>query len=275
MTEVSGKVAFITGGARGIGLAIAQSLVQRGCAVMLADIDDDALAQAAISLKGEGAQVATVHCDVRSSAEMQSAADATIARFGKVHILVNNAGVAAGGMSGKLPLEDWQWVVDINLMGVVYGTEIFLSLIRSHGEGGHIINTSSMAGHISSPGMSPYHATKYAVVGYSESLAADLAKENINVSVLCPAWVRTDIHKSGFNKPSGGGSVDDPHFLAMTKVIESGLDPKVVGEWTAQCVADNRFYIFTHPEFQQHVDHRSAMIAADYAACAAYEGFTS
>jgi NAD(P)-dependent dehydrogenase (short-subunit alcohol dehydrogenase family) len=273
LTDVTGKVAFITGGARGIGLAIASALVKRGCHVMLADLDNDALQQAATSLESTGGQVGTVICDVRSADAMQAAADATITRFGKVNIIVNNAGVAVGGMSGKLALADWQWVIDINLLGVVHGVEIFLPLIRSHGEGGHIVNTASMAGHVASPGMSPYHATKFAVVGYSESLQADLAKENIGVSVLCPAWVRTDIHKSGFAKPTGGGSVDDPQFKAMSAVVDNGLDANVVGEWTAQCITDDRFYIFTHPEFKQYIDMRHDTIAADYAACAEYDGF--
>lgn len=268
MTDVTGKVAFITGGARGIGLAIARALVGRGCSVMLADLDADALAQAAALLENIGSQVGTFICDVSNAEAMQAAADATIARFGKVHIIVNNAGVAVGGKPGKVALADWRWVVDINLMGVVYGTEIFLPLIRAHGEGGHIINTASMAGHIASPSMSPYNATKFAVVGYSESLQVDLAKENIGVSVLCPAWVRTDIHKSAFAKPTGGGSTDDPQFQALSQVIDNGLDADAVGEWTAQCIADDRFYIFTHPEFKQYIDARFDTISADYQACA-------
>jgi NAD(P)-dependent dehydrogenase (short-subunit alcohol dehydrogenase family) len=273
VTDLAGKVACITGGAHGIGLAIAHAFVRRGCSVMLADIDTERLVQAADMLKAAGANVDTVQCNVASAIDMQNAADATLARFGKVHVVVNNAGVALGGRSGKLALADWQWIVDINLMGVAYGTEIFLPIIRSHGEGGHIVNIASMAGHIASPGMAPYHATKFAVVGYSESVQAELVKENIGVSVLCPAWVRTNIHRSGFAKPSGGESEDDPQFQRMRDVIESGLDANLVGEWTAQCVADNRFYIFTHPEFKPFIDARHAAITADYAACAAYEGF--
>lgn len=274
MTDLAGKVAFITGGAHGIGLSIAHAFARRGCAIMLADIDTERLVLASEELKAAGADVATVQCDVSSAGDMQNAANATLDRFGKVHVVVNNAGVATGGKPGKTALTDWQWIVDINLMGVVYGTEIFLPLIRSHGEGGHIVNTASMAGHLSSPGMAPYHATKFAVVGYSESVQTSLAKENIGISVLCPAWVRTNIHKSGFARPTGGGSEDDPQFQAMREVIENGLDPEVVGEWTAQCVTDNRFYIFTHPDFKPFVDARHAAITADYAACAAYEGFS-
>jgi NAD(P)-dependent dehydrogenase (short-subunit alcohol dehydrogenase family) len=273
MTDVVGKVAFITGGASGIGLAIAKALVKRGCHIMLADLDAEALAKAAASLEQMGGQVGTVICNVGDADAVKSAADATISRFGKVHIVVNNAGVAVGGMAGNIALTDWRWIVDINLMGVVYGAETFLPLIRSHGEGGHIINTASMAGHRASPRMSPYHATKFAVVGYSESLAADLENENIGVSVLCPAWVRTNIHNSAFAKPTGGGSTDDPQYQAISQVINSGLDPDKVGEWAAQCISDDRFYIFTHPEYKQFIDERHDAIAADYAACVTLGGF--
>jgi short-subunit dehydrogenase len=164
-------------------------------------------------------------------------------------------------------------VVDINLMGVVHGTEIFLPLIKSHGEGGHIVNTASMAGHVASQGMSPYHATKFAVVGYSEALKAELAGQNIGVSVLCPAWVKTEIYKSVLSKPTGGASTEDPQFKQMESVINSGLDPDVVGEWTAQCMADGRFYIFTHPEFATFIKQRHDQVIADYEACSAYPAF--
>ena len=269
----SGQTAFITGGAAGIGLSLAKALATRGTNIMLADLDSARLQGAAATIRAMGAEVDVVLCDVAEEAMMRAAADATIQRFGKVHIVANNAGVATGGMAGNIAIKDWRWVVDINLMGVVHGTEIFLPLIKSHGEGGHIVNTASMAGHVASPGMSPYHATKFAVVGYSEAVKAELAGQNIGVSVLCPAWVKTDIHKSGFSKPTGGGSADDPQFKQMEAVIASGLDPDVVGEWTAQCMADERFYIFTHPDFATFIKQRHAQVIADYDACAAYPAF--
>jgi NAD(P)-dependent dehydrogenase (short-subunit alcohol dehydrogenase family) len=273
MTELSGKVAFVTGGASGIGLAIARALAKRGCRIMLADINTANLAKASADFQSGGFDVGTVLCDVSSIDAVKSAAQATLERFGKVHIIVNNAGVAVGGMAGTIAIEDWRWIVDINLMGVAHGIEVFLPLIRSHKEGGHIVNTASMAGHVASPAMSPYHATKFAVVGYSEALQTELESENIGVSVLCPAWVRTDIHKSAFAKPTGGGSVDDPQFKAMSAVIDSGLDADIVGEWTAQCIADDRFYIFTHPDYKDFVDKRHARITNDYNACAANPAF--
>lgn len=266
-------VAFITGGAAGIGLAIGQTLGARGAKIMLADLDQAKLDEAAATLTAKGVEVDTVVCDVANEAQMRAAAEATIERFGKVHIVVNNAGVALGGMPGEIDMKDWRWIVDINLLGVAHGVEIFTPLIQSHGEGGYFINTASMAGHGAGPGMAPYHATKFAVVGYSEALKLELAPSNIGVSVLCPAWVRTNIHRSSFDKPTGGGDESDPQFQEMAAVIDSGLDPADVAEWTAQCVEANRLYIFTHPEFSGGIDQRYAMIKADYDACSNFPAF--
>lgn len=267
--NVSGKTAFITGGAAGIGFAIAKAFAARGANIMLADIDEDQLAAAADRLAATGAAVGTVVCDVADEQAVRRAAAATIERFGKVHIVTNNAGVGAGGRAGETALEDWRWIVDINLMGVVYGIEIFTPLIKSHGEGGYFINTASMAGHIASPAMAPYHATKFAVVGYSESLKDDLARDNIGVSVLCPAWVRTNIYKSSLNSPSAKAGEGDRDFSAMKDVVESGIAPDLVGEWTVDSVEAGRFYIFTHPSMMAYIDARHEQIRADYDACAA------
>jgi len=271
----SNSVAFITGGAAGIGLGLAQAFAKRGAKLMLADIDQSALDAAAASLTADGADVATVLCDVTDEAQMRAAAQATIDRFGKVHIVVNNAGVAIGGMTGQIDLKDWRWIVDINLMGVVHGVEIFTPLIQSHGEGGHFINTASMAGHTASPGMAPYHATKFAVVGYSEAMQLELAPSNIGVSILSPAWVKTNIHRSSFAKPTGGDSEDNPQFQQMSAVINGGLDPADVGEWSALCVEANRLHIFTHPAFGAFIDARHAAVMADYDACADFPAFQS
>jgi NAD(P)-dependent dehydrogenase (short-subunit alcohol dehydrogenase family) len=263
------KTAFITGGASGIGLAIAKALSRRGANIMLADLDAGRLTNAAEEVRKLGGKVAVTVCDVADEAMIRASAQAALQAFGKVHLLFNNAGVALGGVSGAIPVKDWRWVADINLMGVVHGTEIFLPHIQSHREGGHIVNTASMAGHVASPGMAPYHATKFAVVGYSEALKADLAEQNIGVSVLCPAWVKTDIHKSGLTKPSGGASEDDPQFKKMSAIIGSGLNADIVADWTLQCIEDNRLYIFTHPEFAGFIEQRHERVMADYAACAA------
>lgn len=267
--DVAGKTVFITGGAGGIGFAVAQSFGRRGCKVMLADIDGTALEAAAAMLASEGVDVATVVCDVADEQAMRAAADATVERFGKVHVVINNAGVGTGGRAGQTSLDDWRWIVDINLMGVVYGVEIFTPLIKSHGEGGYFVNTASMAGHIASPAMAPYHATKFAVVGYSEALREDLARDNIGVSVLCPAWVRTHIYKSHLNSPTARAeSGDGSDFSVMKDVVESGLEPGLVADWTVECVEADRFYVFTHPSMLAYIDARHEQIRADYSACA-------
>lgn len=272
MTEIAGKVAFITGGAGGLGLAMARAFAAKGAKIMLADRDAEGLSKAAATLAADGVDVGTVTCDVTDVDALKAAAAATIERFGKVHIVVNNAGVAVGGQPGEIPLEDWRWIVDINLMGVAYGVEIFTPLIEQHGEGGHIVNTASMAGHVAMPGMGPYHATKYAVVGYSEALNVELGPRGIGVSVLCPAWVKTNIHNTGFDKPSGGMSREeaqsDPQYQQMASVIDGGLDADLVGGWVVDCVEADRLYIFTHPTFAPFIEAKYGQIKADYDAAA-------
>lgn len=275
MESLKNKVAFITGGGHGIGLSIGRIFAQQGARVVLADINEKRLASAKETLASADLSVETVVCDVADPDALRRAADFTLERFGKVHIVVNNAGVSLAGKPGKIPLEDWRWIVDINLMSVAYGVEIFTPLIQSHGEGGYFINTASMAGHIAGPAMSPYHATKFAVVGYSESIRADLAADNIGVSVLCPAWVRTDIHNAGVNKPSlksntaaGESSSNEPEagIADIAAVIESGIAPDDLAQWVLECMRDKRFYIFSHPSMTQHLDARAALIKADYEA---------
>lgn len=268
MSDIQGRVAFVTGGASGLGLSMARSFLKRGASVMLADRDAEGLEKAVAELSSESNQVASVVCDVADANEIEKAAQATIDHFGKVHIVANNAGVGLGGQPGEIPLQDWRWIVDINLMGVVHGVEVFTPLIQSHGEGGHFINTASMAGHVAPGGMGPYNATKYAVVGYSESLKAELMPHNIGVSVLCPGWVRTNIHTTGFGRPSNDVPVEeakkDPQFQEMDAVIKGGLDPDKVADWVAECVEANRLYIFTHQMMKIGIDMKYAQIQADY-----------
>jgi NAD(P)-dependent dehydrogenase (short-subunit alcohol dehydrogenase family) len=268
-TDFSGKTAFVTGGAQGIGFAIAEALAKRGANIMLADINEAGLIQAKENLSKLNTQVEYCLCDVANADAVQAGADKTIERFGKVHYVVNNAGVALGGAVGETPLNDWRWIVDINLMGVVYGCEIFTPLIKSHGEGGHIVNTASMAGHVSLGGMGPYHATKFAVVGYSECIRQELAPYKIGVSALCPGWVQTEIHLSTKNSPTNAGTevVQNEQFLAIAQLIENGLEPNRLGEWVADSIVANRQYIFTHPDMRPAIEMRYHGVQADYAAC--------
>ena len=237
---------------------------------MLADINADGLTQAESVLRKAGGDVATVLCDVADVESVRAAAQTTVDRFSKVHIVVNNAGVSLTGRAGKISIENWRWAVDINLMGVVHGIETFAPILQAQGEGGHFVNTASMAGHAASPGAAPYIATKFAVVGYSEALRGELAPAGVHVSVLCPAFVKTNILESEFGRPSITLSYEQAkqtdRFKAMQNLIEQGLDADAVGEWTAECIETNRFYIFTHPELLDAIKARFSAIETDYQA---------
>ena len=197
MKDLAGRTAFVTGAASGMGFAIASSLAQAGAKVMLCDIEEPALAAAVERLRLTNADVGGVQADVSLKAGLKAAAAATIARYGKVHILVNNAGVTGGGVYGAWTDAAWNWTIDVNLMAVVWGIEVFGPLIEQHGEGGHIVSTASMAGLVASPAIIPYSVTKYGVVAISEALREELAPRGIGVSVLCPGPIKTQIMDSG------------------------------------------------------------------------------
>ncbi len=184
MRELQGKTAFVTGGASGIGLALGRAFAGSGMKVMLADIEADALAAAVERLRSIGPEIRGVICDVADSSSVEQAARDTFEAFGKLHVLCNNAGVAGGSGIEDISIDNWRWVIDINLMGVVHGIAAFLPHIRGHGEGGHIVNTASMAGMQSGLGFSPYAASKFAVVAMSEGLALERKPSGIGVTVL-------------------------------------------------------------------------------------------
>ena len=249
MQDLSGKTAFITGGASGLGLAMAQAFGSVGMNVMLADIEEAPLAAAVALLEERQVKVASVICDVAERAAVEAAAAETIRVFGKVHVVCNNAGVGAGGPIGQVRPADWDWILAVNLMGVVYGVETFTPLMRLHGEGGAFVNTASMAGMVSPPGMEPYCATKFAVVAMSEGWATQLAPENIQVAVLCPGFVKTQINKSGrARQDKFGGPVDSP--VVADSAVENGIDPARVGARVLEAVLANELYIFTHPDMR-------------------------
>jgi len=269
ISETQGKTVFITGGASGIGFGMAHAFGRAGMNVVVADIDRDVTRKAAEMLSKEQIKAVPVICDVGIRSEVQRAALQAVAAFGKIHVVCNNAGVGAGGLFGTVSEGDWDWIIDVNLKGVVYGTETFVPLIKSHGEGGHIVNTASMAGLISPPGLEPYSATKYAVVAMSEGWAQQLQGSNIGVSVLCPGFVNTRIHESARGRPSRyGGRGDDDLYgdrrAETAKQIQSGLHPDVVGERVLEAVRAGELYIFTHPEMKAAVDARFEAIAAGF-----------
>lgn len=256
MQDLVGKTAFVTGGASGIGLALGRAFAEAGTKVMLADIETDALAAAVESLRSFGRNVRGSICDVTDPASVEHAAQATYEAFGNVHIVCNNAGVAGGSGIENISLDTWRWVLDVNLMGVVHGVRTFLPHIRAHGEGGHIVNTASMAGLNSGLGLSPYSASKFAVVNISEGLAKQLAPLRIGVTVLCPGFVRTRIAESARNRPEryGPAHVTIPGSPAgelaarQAELARSGLDPMEVAAEVLAAIRQGRLYVFTHAD---------------------------
>lgn len=279
MIELAGKTAFVTGGASGIGLAFAQVLAQAGMNVMLADIERDALAAAIERLSDLGlASVSGVVCDVAELASVEEAARAAYRTFGRVHVVCNNAGVAAGSGIDDISVEAWRWVLDVNLMGVLHGISTFLPHIRAHGEGGHIVNTASMAGLNSGLGFSPYSASKFAVVNMSEGLAAQLAPSNIGVTVVCPGFVLTNIWDAQRNRQQRYGAA--PAFTrgsdaarlssALFDLNATGIDPLDVADRTVAAIRRNDLYVFTHsgPQWRAELEQRfnAILLAMDKAA---------
>lgn len=268
MKELAGKTAFVTGAASGIGLGIATALAQTGAKVMLCDIEEQALSAAIERLRLTNADVDGVKADVSLKAELVAAAEATTARYGKVHILVNNAGVGGGGPYGAWTDASWDWTLGVNLMATIWGIEVFGPLIEQHGEGGHIVSTASIAGLISG-GSTAYNVSKYGVVALSEGLRLELAPRGIGVSVLCPGFIRTQIVDSRRNLPQRfegelrvlptSGPIAERINLVRER-ISQGIDPMYVGELVREGVENDWPYIFTDLEFEPIVDARFAAI---------------
>jgi len=254
MRDLLGKTAFVTGGASGIGFALGRTFAEAGMKVMLADIETKALAVAVESLRGLSPDVRGVTCDVSDPASVEQAAEASYEAFGNVHVVCNNAGVAGGSGIDDISLATWRWVLDVNLMGVLHGIRTFLPHIRAHSEGGHIVNTASMAGLNNGLGFSSYSASKFAVVNISEGLAKQLAPLGIGVTVLCPGFVRTRIWESGRNRPEryGPAPAVDPASPAgklaarLAELGQLGLDPGDVAAQALTAIRQNQLYVFTH-----------------------------
>jgi NAD(P)-dependent dehydrogenase (short-subunit alcohol dehydrogenase family) len=239
---------------------------------MLCDIEQGALDAAVARLKETNADVAGVKADVSLKAELQAAAEATLDRYGEVHILHNNAGVGGAGGYGAWNDAGWDWTIGVNLMAVIWGVEIFGPLIERHGQGGHIVNTASIAGLVSGSG-NPYNVTKYGVVALSEGLRVELAPRGIGVSVLCPGFIRTNIVTSARNLPdrfaeaTAAMSQRGDVLAGVSGVVEriaSGIDPAYVGDLVREGIEGDWPYIFTDPEFEPYVEARFAGIKAGF-----------
>ena len=265
MEQFEGKVAVVTGAASGIGKALATGVGEGGMRIGLADVESAALEIAAEELRSQGADVFAVTADVAKAADVDRIGTAAMDVFGALHVACNNAGVSGGGLSWEIDLETWRWILDVDLWGVIHGVHTFTPLIIASG-GGHIVNTASMAGLTSNPGMSPYNVAKHGVVTLSETLSVELQMTHpeVGVSVLCPGWVRTRINESERNRPdlSGGVVVEetDEGLLAMREMVNTwiaeGLQPAHVASLVIDAMRENRFYVLTHPEWQGMIQDR-------------------
>jgi NAD(P)-dependent dehydrogenase (short-subunit alcohol dehydrogenase family) len=264
MDRLEGKTAFITGGASGIGLALCRAFGQRGMNVAIADVEAMVCTQAVETLRGEGIQVIGVPCDVSDRESLARAAATAFSAFGNVHILCNNAGVSRAGQIEAIAASDWDWVIGVNLKGLVHGLQIFLPHMKAHGEESHIVNTASINGIVGAPLAGPYSATKFAAVGISEVLAAELQGSPISVSVLCPSWVKTRMLDNGRNRPAHFGG---PIALDMdgsngernrryAQALESGLDPADVADLVCEAIKARRLFVFTHADRRTDVERR-------------------
>lgn len=266
MKELFGKVAFITGAASGIGLGIAHALARRGMKIVLADVQKDALEAARQDLEQRQAEVLAIPLDVSDRDAVRRAAEKTVEAFGKVHVLCNNAGVGRSVRLDEATGADWDWVLGVNLNGAINGLLAFVPLIKSHGEGGHIVNTSSMSGLRYTPdrGQGIYSTTKFALIGMTEALACDLAPFDIGVSVLCPAFVKTQMPHSGRNRPDRfGGPLDAnrrPDDPLLVGAIH-GKEPDLVGEYVATGIEENQLHILTDAKDRALVEARMKKIS--------------
>src|SRR3954471_7231696 len=232
MNELEGKVAVVTGGASGIGRAVAERLAGEGMRLVIADVEEAALAETEKAFADKGAEVLAVRTDVSDGAAVDALRDQTLERFGAVHLIHNNAGVGSGGPIWTLTEADWAWVLGVNLWGVIHGIRAFVPLLVEQGEG-HVVNTASMAGLISTPMMAPYNASKHAVVTISETLHYDLqlAGSPVRVSVLCPGVVQTRIHESHRNRPGGGAAEPEAGAFGMiSQLVAGGIEPATVAD---------------------------------------------
>jgi NAD(P)-dependent dehydrogenase (short-subunit alcohol dehydrogenase family) len=264
MQELTGKVAFITGGASGIGLGMAKAFLEEGMKVSLADWNVEHLAKAREQLAGNNA-VHFVKTNVADRQSLRDAAQETLGAFGKIHVLCNNAGVNGGGTAASEDFDDWDRALAVNLGGVVNGTKIIAPIIRKQGEGGHVVNTSSMAGVVPLPGLAAYSTAKYAVRGFSESLRIQLAKEGIGVSCLFPGATRTALVPLPEDDPEHIREEGAPQFLKdLWDAMRGAIDPYDTGRAVVSAIKENRFYIFTNREFLEEVKQRHREIEAAF-----------
>jgi NAD(P)-dependent dehydrogenase (short-subunit alcohol dehydrogenase family) len=265
-TDLEGKVAVVTGGASGIGKGIATALRDEGAQVVIADIE-----QGALDATAEELGVTGIRTDVSKAESVEALAKEVVERFGTAHVIVNNAGIGPIGNVADLTLDDWRWIVDVNLWGVIHGVHHFLPILKANEDGGHIVNTSSVAGLVPTPGLGSYVLTKYGVLGLTETLALELAAENskVGATVLCPGTIHTNIATSSRNRPEGNeGNLRDVDISQEGSEVDmSGVRwmiPVEVGAIVVDCIKRGELYAITHPEWWAMVEERFQRIADAY-----------
>jgi len=251
--DYQGKVAVVTGGGSGIGRSLAHAFAKRGARIVLADIEKPALDRVANELERAGSEVLALRVDVADSRQVARLAESVYEAFGAAHVLCNNAGIAVGGRVKDLSLEEWDWVLRVNLFGVIHGLHAFLPHMLASGEPSHIVNTASLAGLMSMPGLAPYSASKYAVVAISEALAMECAGTNVGVSVVCPGWVKTRIAESerhaGPEIPVRPVTPEMQQMQGLLRaVIAGGTDPDLIAQRVLEGIDQRALYIFPNPD---------------------------
>jgi NAD(P)-dependent dehydrogenase (short-subunit alcohol dehydrogenase family) len=264
MKNLRGRVAVVTGAASGIGLALAKRLGADGMKVVLADVEADPLQQAAQALEKSGVEVVPVVTDVAKAEQVQALADQALAAFGKVHVVCNNAGVMIGGLSWEAPLEDYEWVMGVNLWGVIHGIRTFVPILLAQKEPCHVINTASMAALTSMPYTGIYFMTKHAVMSLSETLYHELTLRGakVGVSVLCPEVIATNIDKSERSRPEALRSREERSEErktvedALRKGIATGVPPEWIADRAVEAIGEGRFYVLSDEEWRRTAETR-------------------
>jgi NAD(P)-dependent dehydrogenase (short-subunit alcohol dehydrogenase family) len=262
MRDFEGKVAVVTGAASGIGRGMAETFAAAGMKVVLADVEDEALAHAERVMTDAGAHVIAVKADVRKATDVEALAERAYAEFGAVHVLCNNAGVGAGGLAWEQTVDDWTWVLGVNLWGVIHGVRAFVPRMIAGGEEGHVVNTASIAGLSAGPFMASYYVSKFGVVALSESMQGELTmlQSKLKVSVLCPGYVNTNITDSRRNRPAELAETlpqpEAPQGGLRDILKERGLPPIEVGRMVLDAIREERFYVLTTHDFDERLRER-------------------
>ena len=270
MKEFEDRIAVVTGGASGIGLGMCRSFARRGMKLVIGDLDKAALASAINEFQQDGVEVVGDICDVSKLEAVESLAEKALDAFGAVHILCNNAGVGIPTSARSLKLDDWKWILDVDLWGPIYGVKVFLPIIEAQGEG-HINSTSSMAGLISSQMMGAYNVAKHGVVALMAALERELRarKSPVTASVLCPGPINTNISRHsvefrpGREKPKSDGETAGKMASNIQSALEQGMNPDEVGELVAEAIAADKFWILTHPRWAKSAQKQLTALMED------------